>query len=173
MATYTDPATIHDPSAGDDIPAAWGDQVNTNQQAMANKATACAYPSAAQSLTTSVEAAIALNSERWDNAAIHDTVTNNSRMTVPTGWAGVWTIEAWGEWAANVTGRRYLRLKVNGTTTVAIQQVNVTSAGFADITISKSWKLAVGDYVEVLAFQDSGGALNVTVELAMTWQSIG
>src|SRR6266705_1623220 len=71
--------------------------------------TAKVYHNATQAITTSVETALAFNSELWDqaggaSAAQHDTVTNNSRLTCL--YAGIYQVVANCEFVANATGKR-------------------------------------------------------------------
>lgn len=126
------------------------------------------FHSANQSLTSATLTALAFDSERFDQAGgaastQHDTVTNNSRLTCR--YAGVYQISGTISFAFNATGVRLARIRVNGTTTVASIQVQAVTSGSntTDIMISTLYSLAVNDYVELLGFQDSGGALNVAV----------
>lgn len=124
------------------------------------RAAARVFHSASQSITSGVATALAFNSERFDqenNAAstIHDTATNNSRLTCRT--AGVYLISAVAEWAASpVNGT--LRLRVGGATEIARQQV---VGDYRVMCISSIYALNVNDYVEVVVSQASGGAVNI------------
>lgn len=125
------------------------------------------FHNAAQALTTATFTALAFNSEHIDqsgNAAdtMHDTVTNNSRLTCR--YAGVYQISGTVEFAANATGIRILRIR-HSTGPTYISSMAITNAGGADptaITVSTLYPLAVNDYVELVAYQASGGNLNVT-----------
>jgi len=118
---------------------------------------------AAQSITNATETTLAFNTERFDQAGnaadtMHDTVTNNSRLTCR--YAGVYQITAQLEWAA-APGAPYIRIRLNGTTIIAMTGAGAT-ADLRYMTISTLYALAVNDYVEVRVFQNSGGAINVT-----------
>lgn len=118
------------------------------------------YDSSNQSIPDSAQTAINFDGEEYDTDNMHDTVTNNTRITInKTGkyviWAGV-------GWAANATGIRQVNITKNGTTVLATNQThspnginnfNMTQSTIADLT--------AGDYVECIVFQNSGGALNV------------
>lgn len=120
-----------------------------------------AMHSANQAIATGTVTVLAFDSETFDTDTIHDTVTNNSRLTAKT--AGRYRITASAEFAANATGVRSLLLRTNGTTTT-IGAVRVPNAGAADVTIvecTTTWTFSVNDYVEVFAYQTSGGNLNV------------
>jgi hypothetical protein len=120
-----------------------------------------------QSLTSGTEASLAFNSERFDTAGNvastqHDNATNNSRLTCR--YAGKYQVSAHVEIAANATGIRYIAFRVNGTASQYIGQATLLGSASlaAALNLSSLIDLAVNDYVEVRAFQNSGGALNVT-----------
>jgi hypothetical protein len=121
-----------------------------------------AYNNANISLGGAV-ATLTFNSGRYEhdpNGAIHSTVTNNSRMTCRT--TGLYHIGATVEFAANATGYRLLQILHNGTLVIAIQTAQaITNGDPTRLTISTVYPLSATDYVEVQAYQTSGGALNV------------
>jgi len=120
-----------------------------------------AYHSITQSHTTSgAWQSLALDSERYDTDTIHDTVTNNSRLTCKT--AGKYLIIGNIRFAVNATGSRGVRAYLNNTTVVGEHVEVVASAGTVTVLhISTIYDLAVNDYVELQGFQSSGGALNM------------
>ena len=117
-----------------------------------------------QSVTSGTPLALAFNSERFDQAGgasstMHDTVTNNSRLTAI--YAGVYQISGTIQYAASpqITN---LSIRVNGTTTIARHgYVAGTALDVRYQHISTLYALAVNDYVELIAAQTSGGAVNV------------
>jgi len=117
------------------------------------------------SIATGTGTAVPFAAESWDtdpNGAIHDTSTNNSRLTCRT--AGTYHIVGWTEWAVNATGIRNAYLRVNGGSLTAIAY-DVRPALTGDVvaaTVSCHYQLAATDYVELVVFQSSGGALNLT-----------
>ena len=118
------------------------------------------YHNANQSISHDTATALAFNSERADTDTIHDTSTNNSRLTCKT--AGVYTIVGQCGFDANGTGLRELQLKLNGSTLIAIKRVPNTGSGDpAYIDVTTIYSLAVNDYVEMFAKQTSGGSLDV------------
>lgn len=124
------------------------------------------YHNANQSITTATLTALAFNSERYDQAGNaadtqHDTSTNNSRLTCK--YAGVYSIKGCAEFAANATGQRQVRIRLNGSSYIALEN-DPTSSGTNGtvLAVSADYSLAVNDYVELVVFQDSGGNLNVT-----------
>jgi hypothetical protein len=125
------------------------------------------YHNAAQSITSATPTALAFNSERFDQAGnaadtMHDNVTNNSRLTCR--YAGVYQITGNASFAANATGYRQLEIKLNNTTTIE-SSIDMTASGTvaSRILCTTLYSLAVNDYVELIAYQTSGGGLNVDV----------
>lgn len=116
-----------------------------------------AFHSTTQSIPNSTVTTIALDSERFDTDVIHDNSTNNSRLTCKT--AGAYLIAACLGYAANGTGSRQTILKLNGTTNIAAMTTSGLAAAASRHSVSTIYQLAVNDYVEIVAFQDSGGAL--------------
>jgi hypothetical protein len=138
-----------------------------------------AYHNAAQGTTSGAFLVPALNSERWDlgtpSLNMHDTATNNSRLTcrVP----GLYRVAAHIEWANAATGRRLCDVLLNGATVLARDDKTVSSSGDSSHSVSTAWRMVVGDYVEMRVLQASGGALNVqasgpwSCDLEMAWIS--
>lgn len=120
------------------------------------------YHSANQSINNSATTTLAFNSERFDTDTMHDTVTDNSRLTCRT--AGVYLITVSVEWAASAGGTiRLISLLLNGTTNLGFNGLPALGAGTTvNHAVTAIYQLAVNDYVEVQVFQDSGGALNVS-----------
>jgi hypothetical protein len=115
-----------------------------------------------QSITTSVETALLFNSEDHDDYAMHSTVTNTSRLTIPTGMGGVYLVSAAATFTAAATGTRLIRIRKNGTTFVSsFSSSPANSVGNACVQAHCLVVLAAADYVEATVTQDSGGAINV------------
>lgn len=121
---------------------------------------------AAQTITTATNTALAFNTERFDQAGnaadtMHDTVTNNSRLTCR--YAGVYQITGNVEWVANATGERMTLIRLNGATQIGRSYIQASAAVGHAYSVSTLYALAVNDYVELVVFQNSGGNLNVTL----------
>lgn len=160
MATaYVDLLTIHDPVTGDVAPAAWGDQIRENFEALIDPPFCNVYASAPASVATGTDAQLAANSERFDNDGLHSTVTQNSRITIQKD--GRYRLTAAVSFAGNNTGSRKISFLLNGATeSVRSQQGPGTSADYyADAEWTTS--LVAGDYIEVRVQQGSGGNLNI------------
>lgn len=117
----------------------------------------------AQSLTSGAFAAITFGAEDFDNYSGHSTSTNTSRYTAQI--AGIYQLAGKAAWAGNATGRRATKWQKNGVDITA-SQVAIIATSASDVehpATTMMVSLAVGDYVELHAFQDSGGALNTFV----------
>lgn len=127
-----------------------------------------AYHNANQSIANATWTSLALNSERFDQAGnaadtMHDTVTNNSRLTCR--YAGVYLITGNAQFAASAGGNnRLLRILLNGTTILGVggDIYNPVVNQALPQQITTVYALAVNDYVELQVYQDSTAALNVT-----------
>lgn len=118
-----------------------------------------AYNSTTQTVANTTETKLTFNSEDYDTSTIHDNSTNPTRFTVPTGGAGKWTAVAYCSWDANASGTvRYMWWSLNGTR-IRSSLVSNPGAGFGldQRSTLEPVTLADGDYVEVSAYQDSGG----------------
>ena len=120
------------------------------------------FNSAVQSISNATETAVTFDSERWDTDNMHSTTANTSRLTAVT--AGKYFILANVGFAQNGTGIRFLRLRLNGNEALPIAGVYVPAS--ADINsdhrmfVATYYNMALNDFVEVIIYQDSGGALN-------------
>lgn len=124
------------------------------------------YRTAVQSLSDKTWTSLNLNLEVFDNNSMHDTVTNNDRITVQAGRGGLYEVACLVIFAANTTGARLIRLRVNATTTLFLgSQDALQYAGVGNTLWSPSYyyEMAAADYFTVEGWQDiGGGALNVT-----------
>lgn len=129
------------------------------------------------SIATASNVVLTFNSERWDADAMHSTSLNTGRLTAVR--PGLHLLDAGVEFAASAGGNeRQIAFRLNGTTFIKASKVpRPTAALGSTIGVSTHYRLAAGDYVEVLAYQDSGAALNVVAsanyspEFSMTWVS--
>lgn len=120
------------------------------------------YHNANQLIAVGVVTQLAMNQERYDTDDIHDTVTNNSRLTCKT--EGKYVISGSITWAANPNGLRDVFLTLNGATYITAQLQPTASSGTTPQSISTVYDLAISDYVELSVYHyGTGGALNVLV----------
>jgi len=122
---------------------------------------AAVYHNANQLIPHNVAVTLAFNSERYDTDGIHDTAVNNSRLTCRT--AGKYLIGTLLRWEAKAAGGRCVYLVLNGAPRIGISEMQaVTYAGWnTSHCLFRVWDFAVGDYVQVVVYQDSGAGINI------------
>jgi hypothetical protein len=114
------------------------------------------YHNVDQNVASATLVTIAFNSERFDTDAFHDTVTNNSRLTVPTGLGGTYLVWAMLQYDnINDATYRQIRIRVNGATYIASNTIAAIVGVHTDMCVSATAVLAAGDYVELIAAQGS------------------
>lgn len=117
--------------------------------------------SAAQAIGTGAWATLAFNTERWDTHGLHDNAVNNSRLTCKT--AGKYSIKGQARFDLNAAGKRSIMITLNGSTELCHNALlNLGAGTYVSVNVETIYDLAVGDYVELEVYQDSGGDLNVT-----------
>lgn len=128
------------------------------------------FHNANQSVNDLTETTVAFNSERFDTDSMHDTVTNNSRITINT--AGVYVVSFTGQFANRSDYFRvYSTLRVNGSLPIAVGMVS-NQNGVAQnpmVFITTIYKFAVGDYVEARVFQDNNAGVASNLETGTAW----
>jgi len=125
---------------------------------------ASVYKSADQTISNATATAITFDSEFFDTNALHSTSTNTSRLTVPTGKGGKYLVCGTVAYAPNATGTRGIWVYKNGSLisyATILQTVSVASNG-CFVPFSIVTELSAADYIEIFAYQSSGGNLAVT-----------
>lgn len=123
------------------------------------------WNNANQSIADTTNVKLTFNQESYDTDTMHSTVSNTSRITITT--AGRYLI--WGSmvYASNATGVRVIKFWINNLAD-GFQYgfiLNAAVNGSAHYMTSSFIKdLAANDYVEMIAVQTSGGALNSSTE---------
>jgi hypothetical protein len=159
---FTDPNSIYTPSSGTAVPAAWLSQVRTNQKWFADdKPRARVYRTSAQSIPSGAATMVLFDAERYDVGGCHSTVSNTSRLTVPSGGDGLYVMGANLLLAAAAGGARQCGLRINGSVFLGITSAVPETIYGNYFAISTEYELAAGDYVEVFVFQDTGAAVNL------------
>jgi hypothetical protein len=159
---YTTPTT----AAGQVLTSAiWNASVRDNITHLytygPNRARAEVTHNATQSIATGSLTALSCNVENVDAFGMHDTATNNTRLTVPTGYDGWWLVTAYFAFASNATGGRQGQINVGGGTVATALSTPALNGSDHQFSLATLVRLVAGNYVEVLAYQTSGGALNV------------
>ena len=115
--------------------------------------------SADQTISNSSNTILTWDQESFDVGGFHDNVTNNSRITIPSGKGGKYLFVGNVYWAANTTGIREHWFTVNDSS-VARHLFNASSADNSATSLSVILNLVATDYVEFRVKQTSGGNLN-------------
>lgn len=167
---FVDPQSLHNPATGTSPPASWGDAVRDGVVFCATPPSCRANRSATQSIADLTLTAVSFTAaDSWDTDGFHSTVSNQSRLTVPSGLGGKYLIVASVSWANNTTGWRDLRIRANGSTDLATARVGTgTPNPYPISTMSTVEQLAAGTYIEVTAWQNSGAALDVLAGATVT-----
>ena len=171
---YVDPQTVHNPTTGGSPPASWGDTVRDNQQLFSTPPSVKAVRTAVQSLAHNSYTALAFNAaDAWDTDAFHSTTSNNTRVTIPSGLGGKYHLIASVTFAAGADSTRLVQIRLNGATVIGLlQATNGVAVGAFGASVPIMYQLAAGDYVEVICYQDSTAALNITGSLSAHWVSL-
>lgn len=112
-----------------------------------------------QSIPNNTWTTLDFNSERYDTDTMHYPVVNSSRLTCKT--AGKYIISINVRFPASGANAQGLLMWLNTTNYICYTQFTKATAGSWYMTQTTIYQLAVGDYVEVQVFQNSGGALNI------------
>lgn len=119
----------------------------------------------AQSTTTAVAVPINLDTEDLDNDNGHSTVSNTSRYTAQT--AGRFQYGGGVAYATNATGSRHAEVWKNGVGMNGEGTANGANAGGQPTRqgarLGSAPMNGSSDYLEMVGFQTSGGALNTDI----------
>jgi hypothetical protein len=117
------------------------------------------YKSSNQNASNGVSTAATFEAELFDTNGFHDNSTNNTRITIPTGYAGKYLITGVIQWGSNSSGNRVNDIKLNGTTFLGYSYMD--AGGYQSCAVTMVQDLAVGDYIEMIGYQNSGSTLTI------------
>jgi hypothetical protein len=169
--------------AGDVLTAAQLNQdVRDNVSFLANEPSCRVYHNVDQSIAHSTLTTLAFNSERYDTDTMHDTVTNNSRITFTT--AGVYVVSLNIEFPTfNDYTLLLAQILLGGATVIAKQNLGTNSQVTENIglNVTTLYKFTAGQYVEarvrhvngVAAARNVSAIGNYSPEFAATRIAIG
>jgi hypothetical protein len=132
---------------------------------------ACVYNSAALSIPDITATVVGFDSEWWDTDSIHDNVTNNSRLTCQT--AGKYAVFGRITFASNATGIRYAKIESSAGGPSFVELDNAVSGTSHAIAVAGIFDLAVGDYLQLTVYQNSGVALDIYAYASFGMHRIG
>lgn len=113
---------------------------------------------------------LSFTSETYDVSGLF--VPTSTTITVPSGYDGLYIIQAQVTFAVNATGIRRIGLYVNSTEVARVNTTDADATEDSRLQISFVAQLVSGNTIQCRAFQNSGGALNVTHGAANTWLSV-
>lgn len=135
------------------------------------------FNSASISIAHNTTTALTFDSERFDTDAMHSTASLTGRITFNT--AGLYLVTGHVGWATSAsTATRLTSIRLNGSTTITEALHDNVNQGVAQ-SVTTLYKFAVNDYVELVVYQFTGGALNVsavanwTPEFSAVWVGLG
>jgi hypothetical protein len=115
-----------------------------------------------QSVANTAATKVNFDSEDFDTDGFHSNVTNNTRITIPSGKDGYYFVYGLIHWSPNTGGRRVLYIAKNNATVVQNEGFSVaTNTQYPALWLGQVFNLVAGDYLELEAFQSSGGSLNL------------
>lgn len=117
------------------------------------------FASSTQNFTTAVATAVTFTSAQYDDDAMFD-IGDPTKLSAPTGAGGWYVGTASMRWASQTGGYRRLALRVNGADVYETNSTNSPSGVDSPfLSISALLPLHEGDYVELIAYQDSGSTV--------------
>lgn len=128
--------------------------------AHANNPACDVYHLAAQSIPNTAWTAVTFDSETADTDAMHEGVTNPTRITFQT--AGTYLVTAYAAFASSGTGSRGLMFQRGGIYNAG--RVYIPTVAYPEepgLCVTQLESYSAGDYVQLLTYQNSGGALNL------------
>lgn len=119
-----------------------------------------------QSINNATDTVITWETSAWNRGSMWNSGVNPSRITAVR--KGIHEGGATIRWATSASaGERYACARVNGNSLSRLGEQGVGYAGVVTLGFDIEGDLNVGDYVEALVFQSTGGALNLTP--TFTW----
>lgn len=123
------------------------------------------YISASLSTTQNTATIITFNSENFDVGGYHDTGSNTSRITIPTGKSGYYKVSMLGRYIVSTQG--YIQLYKNGTGvamgTVSSRMTGANTTQEANATFDIY--LVAGDYIEYSIYSDQATGTNLSAAI--------
>jgi hypothetical protein len=147
--------------AGQKVPAS---VLETRLAALETPALSLVRQTVAQSIPTATFTPVTFDAETYDTPDGHSITVNISRYTCQK--AGWYQLSGVVVWAPNATGRRLLQWRVGGTAINGGRTDLAPVGGGVQTAMPASTipvLLAVGNYVELAAFQDTGSPLSTAI----------
>lgn len=163
MPTFT---TVPDKNAGDVFTEAmWDTYLRDNVNGLLVPPMCRVYANASQTIGNGADTAVTWDQEHVDTDGMHSTSVNTSRITMAT--AGVYLVTAAVAWDINGTGYRYLNIRHNGSQKIGMTDAPAAAGDYILQTASAIYSFSVGEYVEAVVYQNSGGNVNLLQNTAL------
>lgn len=101
---------------------------------------------------------VAFNDEVFDDFGLHDTSSNNSRITIKV--PGTYCVYGLVKWSTNGTGTRLMFILKNGSITIGREDDALAAFGPAQ-QLMRQFKCQKDDYFQIQVYQNSGGNLSI------------
>lgn len=114
------------------------------------------YRDSIQIIPDSTPTAVMFNVERFDVDGMHTALTAplSTRITIPTD--GIWLVGGGGLFDPAGAYQNAFYIRLNGTTDIALQ-AGTANPRNGEVSISTLYRFTAGDYVQLMAYQLSGG----------------
>jgi len=112
-----------------------------------------------QTTTNNVNFVLAYNTAISNNFGFWNS-GDNTKLTVPAGYGGLYMISISVRWNPNATGYRLVVIRLNGATPLSVN-LDDSSASEASSAFACVQPLSDGDYIDSYVRQTSGGNLDV------------
>jgi hypothetical protein len=157
--------TVRDWTATEIVTEAKLDEISTALNFLLAPPRCYAYKTANGSLAHATWDALSLNAEAYDSGGIHDNASNNSRLVAPE--TGLYEVKGNITYDINTNGLRGLNIRKNAasvqTAGTSLIMLTPDANGTSETRVSSSvdHQMTAGDYLEIFAYQNSGGGLAV------------
>jgi hypothetical protein len=160
--SFTDPNTTQNPTTGLVAPFGWGTNVNSDLNFLRGAKAGC-HLTSSTGTATGTDTALPWATELYDVNACHDNVTNNSRITVPSGWGGLWAVGASVRGASDIFT---LQIVMGGGTRIVGATSNTSGATVSTVGLETIYVMTATQYFEVWM---TGGSSRDTGAVSHFW----
>lgn len=174
--SFVDPQTIQNPTTNLFATDGWGDSVNAAFNWIRNPKVGCLLTSVVgTTINVSADTVMPWATESFDVGGCHDNATNNSRITVPTNWGGLWLVGT--QFAADSGGGTFENVWIarNGTTKLAGDVTAHSTGATTSVSVETIYVMAAGDYFEVWASCSAAStrSTSITSRFYAWWMASG
>lgn len=122
-----------------------------------------AYKTSNQTVSNNTWTAINLEGEAFDTHNFHSTSSNVSRLTIPSGYSGYYSILACIYSDVTTAGSKYIEVWKGGSTSLGLSwNGNYSGDVWASMYLPGIAYLSAGEYIEMIHLQQSGASRTVT-----------